>query len=161
MKLKVSELSQEAFAPFGSYFVMDETDKDKNGDLSYYPDVTAALLGSGSLTGFSVCGINKRPMRADIIEIHEHTEEAEFIMGDCILLAGARSGYKPDTASFKAFFVPRNTLVRFKRFVWHYAPYPLSDERVMVLTVLPPYTHLNDSVVVHLDEAIEIDVPAD
>jgi ureidoglycolate hydrolase len=159
MRIKAQALTQSAFAPYGSYLNMDEADADHEGPFSYYPDLTAALIEHGSLVGFSACGINPGPMRADMVEHHEHTEEAEFIIdGDCAVLAGERSGAVPGLASFKAFIVPKRTLIRFKRYVWHYVPFPLSDARVAVLTVLPPYTYTNDSVVVRLDEAVEIEL---
>jgi len=159
VRIKVEKLTPEAFSEFGSYVNVYETDKNKDGDLSYYADQTAMLSDHCNLAGFSVCGLNKRPMRMDILEIHEHTEEAEFIVdGDCALMAGGRSGYKPDSASFKAFLIPKGTLVRFKKFVWHFAPFPVDRDRVMALTVLPPFTYTNDTIVVKLEEAIELEL---
>lgn len=158
MKIEVQELSAESFAPFGSYFNIYDVDTDMEGDFSYYPDVTAALLGSSSLVGFSVCGVNKREMKVDIVEMHEDTEEIEFCMScDCVILAGEESGKTPDIGKFVAFLVPKDTLVRFKRKVWHFVPFPLEDMRAMVLTALPPFTYTNDSVVVSLDETITIE----
>lgn len=158
MKLTAVKLTQDGFAPFGSYFNIYDVDQNMQGDFSYYPDVTAALLGSNSLTGFSVCGINKREMKVDVVEMHENTEEVEFCMScDSVVLAGECSGNIPDLSKFKAFVVPKDTLVRFKRKVWHYVPFPLKDIRAMVLTALPPFTYTNDSVVVNLDETIEIE----
>lgn len=80
MRIKAQALTQSAFAPYGSYLNIDEADTDHEGPFSYYPDLTAALIEYGSLVGFSACGINPGPMRADMVEHHEHTEEAEFII---------------------------------------------------------------------------------
>lgn len=157
MKLKVEKLTAGAFSPYGSYFNIYDVDNEKEGAFSYYPDAAAVLFENGSLAGLSVCGINKRDMVVDTVEIHEHTEEAEFIINaDCAVLAGGRSGLMPDPSSFKAFLVPKGTMIRFKQYVWHFVPFPIEDERAMVLTVLPPFTYTNDSIVVRLQEKIEL-----
>ena len=158
MKVKVQELNSEKFAPFGSYFNIYDVDTGREGDFSYYPDETAALLG-GSLAGFSVCGINMREMVVDVVEMHEDSEEIEFCMTcDSVILVGHESGRVPEITKFEAFLVPKDTLVRFKRKVWHFVPFPQQDVRAMVLTVLPPFTYTNDSVVVNLPETIEIEL---
>lgn len=158
MKVKVQELTNEKFAPFGSYFNIYDVDTGRQGDFSYYPDVTAAFLGVGSLAGFSVCGINKRQMVVDVVEMHEDTEEIEFCMScDSVVLVGEVSGCIPDMSKFAAFLVRKDTLVRFKRKVWHFVPFPMQDMRAMVMTVLPPFTYTNDSVVVSLQEQIIIE----
>jgi ureidoglycolate hydrolase len=96
-------------------------------------------------------------MVAGVVEMHENTEEVEFIInGTNIVLAGERSGLKPDVRRFRAFIVSAGTLLRFKRYVWHYVPFPASDERTMVLTSLPPFTYTNDAVVEHLADPISI-----
>jgi ureidoglycolate lyase len=157
MKVKIEKLTPAAFADFGSYFNIYEVDSDKSGDFAYYPDQAAVLFDNSNLTGLSVCGINKRKMVVDILEIHEHTEEAEFIIdADCAVLVGGRSGYTPDSSLFKAFLVPKGTLIRFKKFVWHFVPFPVDSVRAMVMTVLPPYTYTNDGFVVRLEEAVEL-----
>lgn len=157
MVIKVEPLTDQAFAPFGSCFNIYDIDTDKAGEFSYYPDLAAAYIGGGSLAGFAACGINKREMKTEVVEMHENTEEIEFIInGDNIVIAGERSGLAPDTAKFKAFLVKAGTLIRFKRFVWHGVPYPLTDERTMVLTSLPPFTYTNDAVVVTLEDAFTI-----
>ena len=59
---------------------------------------------------------------------------------------------------FEAFIVPADTLIRFKKKVWHFVPFPLEEKRAMVLTALPPFTYTNDSVVVELSEEIQIEI---
>ena len=159
MRIKAEPITSQAFAPYGSYFNIFDVDKDKDGDFAYYPDLAAAYIGGGSLAGFAVCGINRRDMKTDAVEMHEHTEEVEFLInGENIVLAGARSGQTPDPATFRAFYVKPSTLIRFKRFVWHYVPYPIQDERTMVLTSLPPFTYANDAVVCTLSDPVYIDL---
>jgi ureidoglycolate hydrolase len=159
MKIKAKKLSAEGFAPYGSYFNIYSVDSQREGDFNYYPDVTAGMFGSGNLVGFSVCGINKREMQTDIVEMHNDTEEIEFCMScDSVVLAGKESDSKPCMEGFEAFLVPKDTLIRFKRKVWHFVPFPLEDIRAMVLTALPPFTYTNDSVVAKLDERIEIEL---
>jgi len=159
MKIKAKELSPEGFAPYGSYFNIYDVDTEREGDFNYYPDVAAGLFAGNSLVGFSVCGIEKREMKVDLVEMHEDTEEIEFCMTcGSVVLAGQQSGDKPDLKKFEAFIVPKDTLIRFKRKVWHFVPFPLEDKRAMVLTALPPFTYTNDSVVVNLAETIEIEM---
>ena len=157
MEIKAEPITAEKFAPFGSYFNIYDADKNQSGDFSYYPDLAASYIGGGSLAGFSVCGINKRDMIMDVVEMHENTEEVEFLInGTNIVLVGERSGSKPDMSRFKAFIVPAGTLLRFKRYIWHYVPFPVGDERTMVLTSLPPFAYTNDAVVEHLIESVII-----
>lgn len=159
MKIKVQQLTPDDFSPFGTYFNIYDIDKSKGGDFSYYPDITAALSDNSNYTGFSVCRINKRPMIVKAVEIHEHTEEVEVLFdSSCAVLVGERSGYSPDITKFRAFLVPPNTLLRFKKFVWHFVPYPVDGEKAMALTVLPPYTYTNDALVVELDKPIELEL---
>lgn len=159
MRVKVQQLTAADFAPFGTYFNMYDIDKSNGGDFSYYPDITAALSDNSNYTGFSVCRINKREMTVKLVEIHEHTEEVEVLFDStCAVLVGERSGNSPDMSKFKAFIVPPSTLLRFKKFVWHYVPFPVDNVKAMALTVLPPFTYTNDAIVVELDETIELEL---
>jgi ureidoglycolate lyase len=159
MRIKAEPITAQAFAPYGTFFNVYDMDKNHEGDFAYYPDLAAAYIGGGSLAGFALCGINKREMTANIVEMHENTEEVEFLVnGDNVVLAGARSGNAPDLATFRAFHVKPGTLIRFKRFVWHYVPYPVNNERTMVLTSLPPFTYTNDAVVCTLSDPVFIDL---
>lgn len=158
MIIKAKQLSPEGFSPYGSYFNIYDVDTQREGDFNYYPDVTAGLFAGNSLIGFSVCGISKREMKVNMVEMHKNTEEIEFCMTcDSVVLAGQESGKEPDLKKFEAFLVPKDTLIRFKRKVWHFVPFPLEDTRAMVLTALPPFTYTNDSVVVTLNETIIIE----
>lgn len=158
MNIKTSELTAPEFSAYGNYVVLNEIDCNKTGAFTFYPDQVIGLFGSNSLAGFGVCGINKRAMIVETVEMHENTEEVVFLAGcDSIMLVGERSGLTPDLSKFKAFLMPKDCLVRIKKHIWHSVPFPVEDIRMMAIAVLPPYTYANDSVVINLAEPIEIE----
>lgn len=157
MKIKVSELNAQEFSVYGTYANTREIDCDHTGEFSFYADQVIGLFGNNSLTGFGICGISKRAMIVDTVEMHESTEEVVFLTGcESVMLVGERSGFTPNLSNFKAFLMPKDCLVRVKRYIWHFVPFPVDDIRMMAIAALPPHTYTNDSVVFHLDEPIEI-----
>lgn len=166
MNIKVLELTDEAFAPYGTFVLPEkcdnnpnECDKDPNEFVSFYPEKIVALSEFSNMPALSVLAMSKRELAIDITEIHEHTEE---IFGgfntDIVFHVAVPSGKKPNPEEFKVFRLPKHGYVRLRRKVWHQAPYSITDERAIGIVILPPYTYTNDCFVVKLREKITIDL---
>ena len=165
MKIKVSELTEEAFAPYGTFVFPSECDNNPNkfdadlrDSVSFYPD-QIVLSEFMDMPAMSVISLSKREFIIDVTEIHESTEE---IFGgfdaDTLFHVAVPSEKTPDFTDIKAFRLPKGGYVRLKRKVWHQAPYVVGDDRTVGIVILPPNTYKNDCFVVDLEEKIFIDM---
>ena len=153
-KIKVEQLSKQAFAPFGAYYDMANPDGYAlSGELhNFYPDrLTAYHDGQ---VGFSPITV-KKPKQMKITQIEYHTTTCEIIMplsDDMILHVAPPSAGKPLPEHTKAFLVPKNTLVKMNACVWHLAPLPANADSLTAMIILPECTYMNDCIVVDLKE---------
>lgn len=158
MKIKVCELTPEAFEPYGSYVLPDQCDREQAGTISFYPEQVVGLFEFSSMPAVDVLAFSKREFAIDVTEMHEHTEE---IFGgfntDVLFHVGPPSGKTPDVSRFKVFRLPKGGYARVKRNAWHHAPFAVGDERAVGVVILPPYTYTHDCFVVTLDEKAAID----
>lgn len=120
--------------------------------ILFYRDMLEARLGNESIASCSVVQTWKRPFIIDEIEQHMHCCEILLPLNDdVILFAGeATDNHIPNT--MMAFIVPKGTLVVFKTGVWHKAPFPINQNIVQSLVILPPLTYANDCRVIQLSE---------
>ena len=115
-KIKVEQLSKQAFAPFGTYYDMANPDGYAlRGELhAFYPDrLTAYHDGQ---VGFSPITV-KKPDVMKVTQVEYHTTTCEIIMplsDDMILHVAPPSAGKPLPELTKAFIVPKNTLIKLK-----------------------------------------------
>ena len=150
--IKVENLTQEAFAPFGEYYQMDAPDGHAlcGAIHRFYPDrVTAYQSGN---VGFSAITV-KKPEQMLITQIEYHTTTSEMIMplnDDMILHVAQPSAGAPITDQTKAFLVPKHTLIKMNACVWHLAPLPANADELSALIILPECTYMNDCKVVDL-----------
>lgn len=152
--IKVEKLSKEAFAPYGTYYKMDEPNGHALcGEIHcFYPDRVTASQGRN--VGYSAITVRK-PEKMLITQIEYHTTTSEMIMplnDDMILHVAQPSAGKPITDQTKAFLVPKHTLIKMNACVWHLAPLPANEKELSALIVLPECTYMNDCIVVDLKE---------
>ncbi len=153
-KIKVEQLSKQAFAPFGAYYDMANPDGYAlSGELhNFYPDrLTAYHDGQ---VGFSPITV-KKPKQMKITQIEYHTTTCEIILplsDDMILHVAPPSAGKPLPELTKAFIVPKNTLIKMNACVWHLAPLPANADSLTAMIILPECTYMNDCIVVDLKE---------
>lgn len=108
-KIKVEELTREAFAPFGAYYDFANPDGYAlTGEIHrFYPDrLRDAYLGHA---GFSALTVRK-PERMVVRSIEYHTHSAEIVLplnDDAVLHAAPASNGVPVTELAKAFLVPK------------------------------------------------------
>ena len=152
--MKISELSIQNFQPFGYYKYMFNRNEEKIGEppIEYFRDMIQQDLGNSTTVSYSICKIQNRERKIDVLEYHSRT--AEFILpldNDMILFVGpATPSSDPPLEKMKAFIISKGTLVVLKAGVWHHAPFTINDKDLNILVALPERTYANDVVVVEL-----------
>ena len=155
-KIKVQKLSREAFHKFGSYTPLidpfaEEAFGPKDADIVFFPDLLQQDL-NGAPASYSTCRVMPRLLRVADAEFHTATcETAIPLDGDVIVwFAPVSSGKTFPADLVEAFYVPRGYAVSCRPGVWHYAAYPVGDQPVNMLIVLPERTYANDTYCVAL-----------
>ena len=152
--IQVQPLTKEAFAPFGSYYDMENPDGYALcGELHrFFPDRVTTYAGHQM-----ACSpiLVKKPAEMLITQAEYHTTTAEMILplNDDMSLHGAPpSAGKPLPEYTKAFLVPKHTLVKMNACVWHLAPLPANAPELAAMIILPECTYMNDCTVVDFKE---------
>ena len=158
--IKAVPITQEAFAPFGQFYRMDEPKGYALcGELhQFFPDRLTA--DSVHRVGYSPIVV-KKPEKMVITQQEYHTTTWEMILpldDDMILHVAPASAGTPVTHLAKAFLVPKHTLVKMNAAIWHLAPLPATKEQLTAMIILPECTYANDCTVVDLkpEEQFEI-----
>jgi len=151
--IKAQPLTHEEFAPFGTFYKMDEPDGYACvGDIhKFYPDRVTVNPGTQTLA-FSPLVVEKQDKMV-ITMAEYHTTTCEILMpieDDIVIHVAPASGDGYPADFTKAFIVKKNTVVKLNTAVWHLAPLPLNKEKATTLIVLPERTYANDCTVVDL-----------
>lgn len=162
-KLKVEQLSNEDFSPFGTYFNPKDCGKElgekQNEPIKFYPDRMIALFEHSNFASISPLIIEPREFKINVTERHLHTEEViGGFNNDTIFHVAKESGMEPNLKEFKAFYLPAGWWVKIKKGVWHQAPFTVGNQETVGIVILPPATYSNDCYVVHLKTVLEIEV---
>ena len=159
-QIKVEALTNEAFAPFGQFYSMEQPQGYALcGELhKFFPDRVNA--DSTHRVGYSPILV-KKPAKMVITQQEYHTTTWEMILplnDDMILHVAPASAGTPVTDLAKAFLVPKHTLVKMNAAIWHLAPLPANNEQLTAMIILPECTYANDCTVVDLtpDQQFEI-----
>lgn len=152
--IQTEPLTQETFAPFGTFYSMTEPGGySLNGELHrFFPDRISESYGTR--VGFSPILV-KKPGQMHVTQVEYHTTTPEMILplnDDMILHVAPASGGVPVTHLTKAFVVPKGTLVKIHTAVWHLAPLPAQEAELQAMIILPECTYANDCTVVDLKE---------
>lgn len=152
--IQVQPLTKEAFAPFGSYYNMENPEGYAlSGELHrFFPDRVTAYLGHNA--AFSPILV-KKPAEMLITQAEYHTTTSELVLplnDDMILHVAPPSAGKPLPEYTKAFLVPKHTLVKMNACVWHLAPLPANADELAAMIILPECTYMNDCTVVDFKE---------
>ena len=159
MKLKVQELTPEAFAPYGTFFQLHEGYDD--GEISFQPDRMPHYIGCSGLD--SVCSIRMRyrPLELTVTEYHDGCEEIfggfNYDVAFHVGLLGDDN--KPIMDSIKVFRLPAGSFARVKRRVLHHAGFVMNQSDVADgLVLLPPCTYTVDCKVIDFNRAIPFEL---
>ncbi len=159
-KVKVVKINNESFAPYGSFYQMDDPKGYALcGEIhKFFPDRLTA--SSNCQVGFSPIVV-KKPERMVITQQEYHTTTWEMILpldNDMILHVAPASAGKPVTELAEAFLVPKHTLVKINAAIWHLAPLPASGDSLTAMIILPECTYANDCTVVDLTEDQQFEI---
>lgn len=162
-RMRVEELSGEAFSPFGTYFNPLDCDPtlgggNGHGAVRFYPDCMLLLFEHSNIVAISSLVVEPRDLIVTVTEAHLHTEEAiGGFTKDVVFHVGPAGGTGPDPSQFRVFRLPAGWWVRLARGVWHHAPFVIGKEETVGTVILPPATYTADCRVVRLSEGLAIE----
>ncbi len=157
-ELKAKPLSKEAFKFYGEYQnLLDVGEFGPAGaDAGFYPDLLQLNFGKTTLPSICVCKVKKpEEMVIRFAEYHSYTCEGLIPLdGDVIIYVGrpARGFRKPNGGDLEAFILPKGTFVKFKPGVLHGTQYPIDQEYVSLICMLPERTYANDCEFIRLED---------
>ena len=151
-QIKVEALTNEAFAPFGQFYNMEQPQGYALcGEIhQFFPDRMAA--DCQHRVGYSPILV-KKPEKMIVTQQEYHTTTWEMIMpldDDMIVHVSPACAGTPATEFAQAFIVPKHAMVKFNAAVWHLAPLPVSKDELTAMVILPECTYANDCTVVDL-----------
>lgn len=162
-RVKVEELTLEAFRPFGNFVNMINPNTEFIGEkpVQFFRDMALlAITHPRSLPSFSICRVEKRPLVIDASEYHSHAAEGNLPLdADALIHVGPATpnGVCPKDR-LRVFRVPRGTFVTTHAGVWHYAPFAVGANVLNMLIVLPERAYANDCVVVEFDKSEHVHI---
>lgn len=156
-KIKIEELSKEAFEPFGSYY--DLVNPDGYGLGQFYPDrVVFPVNGEVPVTVSALKSPKDEVMKVTSAEFHNKTGEGVLCLNDDVVIHVSPASDKPVPELTRAFFVPKGTFVKLNVGVWHLAALPVNEEVANILILLPQRTYNNDCTVVEYSEEDQMEL---
>ncbi len=145
--LKIQELRAENFSKYGTFLNPLECGEplgaSQDDPVRFYPDRIVLTFAASNVLAFSPIAINPRPFLITDIEYHEFTEELIGGFTEDVCFCAAPAG-ELDVSKIEVFKLPAGWWVRFKRGVWHKAPYVLGDRPTVGLVGLRPHTYTAD-----------------
>ncbi len=114
--IRITELSTEAFLPFGSYANLIDPDSEKIGavPVEFYRDMVRQDLGSARIASFSTCRVEPRERVIDVTEMHSATGEGILPLDNDVLIhvaPASPTGEAVPLDKMRVFRVPRGTMV--------------------------------------------------
>lgn len=160
------ELSAETFLPFGFYARLIDPGAERIGEppVEFYRDMVQMDLGGAGIASFSTCRVEPREPAVTVTEYHTGTGEGILPLDRDILIhvgPATPPGAPVPLDRFRAFQVPKGTMVCLRPGVWHHAPFTVGGGPANVLIALPERTYANDCTVVELAEFEQIRILGD
>ena len=156
-KVKVEQLSLDAYKPFGTYANLINPTDEKLGarPVEFFRDQLQLDVRGDVSFSYSCCRVEKRENIIDILEFHSSCGEVVLPLDNDILLQVAPATGSVDDVpldKMRVFYVPQGTAITIKPGVWHWGPFTPNDEPANILINLPERTYANDCIVVNLEE---------
>lgn len=158
MRIKAEKLTNDEFAPYGTFF--DPKEGYGEGEITFQPD--RMLYYVGGRVG-SICSIRMK-YRAIEMTVTEYHDECEEVFGgfgcDVVFHVGLLGDdNKPIMNSIRVFRLPAGCFVRVKRRVLHHAGFVLAkDDTAYGLVVLSPSAYTIDCKVINFDAPIAVEL---
>lgn len=146
-KIKIQQLSVEAFKPFGTYtdVVAPEGPYLGSNVHSFYRDSSRYFSDFSLPLGFSPLVVKNHGLTVTGAEYHNRSCEAIMpVTDDAILHVSPANGGEYDVEQTCAFLVPKGTIVTLFLGVWHLCPLPKTKDEIHCLVILPERAYVND-----------------
>ena len=153
--LKIEKLDAAEFHPFGWFVEILKPEGEKIGKepIEFFRDMMQQDLGGAAVVSYSICRVCARPPVVDVSEYHNGPAEMMLPLDrDVFIHVGPATpaGDPLPLKRFRAFKVPRGTMVVTRPGVWHHAPFTMDRKPASVLVALPERTYAKDCHVVPL-----------
>jgi ureidoglycolate lyase len=147
-RVKVKELTVEAFLPYGRFATLIDPKAEKLGapPIEFYRDMVQQDMG-GSDISFSICRVEKRDPVINTSEYHTACTEGILPLDNDALIHVAPASPNGETVPvdrIEVFRVPKGTVAILRPGIWHHAPFTVNDDPANVLIMLPERTYAND-----------------
>ncbi len=155
--IQAKKITAENFASYGMF-----TDilRPKGHSLGNFYNDKVLLPVSGTMPiAFSSLVIDKQEkMIVKEAEYHNTTGEGILVLDDDVVMHVAPASKEPVPKLTEAFIVPKGTMVKINTGVWHMGVFPINEEKVHVLIVLPERIYKNDCTVVTYEEEDQMEI---
>jgi len=147
--MKPKELILENFRKYGSYVKLSEASspcffKIGKPPIEFFPDLLSLDL-DGKALGISLCQVQPRQGKIDLLEHHNRTEEGILPLdGEVFLQLGGPTEGEVPPRNIELFRIPNLTFISLKRGVWHHAPFVADNKAVNILILLAERTYHSD-----------------
>lgn len=163
-KIKVQELTPEAFSPYGSAIcIPTDGNPDRPTDrFNFWPKLATYQCDDG-LFQVGVSTFFKRPYRTANLERHHHTQEFMTPLNGSIIIVFMKNegfgepGEQVDFAKAEAFLIRQDQAVIVDKYVWHWTPMPIEDQTSIICSFAVD-TQWNDLEVVSMPKGQVIEV---
>lgn len=156
-KISVKNIMDCDFSVFGRCVNLLDPKSPFIGEkpIRFYRDMMP--LGGNETLSLSVTVVEQMKPIVEEMEFHSKTGECFLSLdGDTYICVGPATAEpvlrEKDFDRLEGFFVPSGTAVYIHPGVWHYAPYPVGEEALHSLVMLPQRTYANDCVKYRLKE---------
>ena len=157
MKLKIEDLTQETFAPFGEVISQPARGKDASGPGWTWWGQNHLLAGGDRTYAIGYLDLQPAELIFDWAERHMHSDELLVPMGeDCLVYVGPpdypdQPERLPDLDRFRVFRLRRGQGVLLGKGVWHGAPMAI-DKPLNVTVLLLKDTGSVDGYIVRFED---------
>lgn len=157
-EIQAQVLNRDTFYKYGEFtnLLNPQGPSIGSGEVVFYRDALTCHIG-GVMTGFSTVLCQKRAMI--ITEAERHMDATEILIpldDDVVVFAAAAGDDNFNGEGVEAFIVPKGYAVSFRPGVWHKAQFPINNEQVSVVCILPERTYARDCLVVKLRKSEQI-----
>jgi ureidoglycolate lyase len=161
--IKAKELTTEGFEKYGVFQnLLDNESMAKKSIFpsNFFADLITFDFASTTLPSVSICHVKKQEKNVvSFLEAHQYTCEGLLPLdGDIIIFVGTPTK-KFTVDSLEAFIVPKGTFIKLNPLIVHGTQYPMNNEEVHIVCMLPARTFRNDMIpqtIVNEDEMAEI-----
>ena len=164
VEIKVESLNYKSFVPYGKILGPSEnkpTFSSNEFDLWFGIDNVESNEGIAQFCWFEVK--ERRPFICDKFERHLKCSEAMIpVSGQSIIIVSLSKNNTDDTASLdletlKAFYLDGTKGINLKPGVWHWIPYPVSNQAHFIL-VLREGTDKDDLEIMDLNKKFDLSI---